>query len=324
MTFNRRDFLTAGVVTASVGMIASPEPATAATLHAGRSVLDFGVQTGSDANQTTAIQKAIDEISQSGHPVFFPAGHYTTGALKIPAACAITGIPGASVLRTLATDTLFEVMGAISLSGLVIDGATSGKDKALVTVVNGDVNLTYCRFVNAPWQAVHLEKCSGIVHAIHFETADVGLHATESGTLAISHCQFSNCRAGGMKVTSVQGANGAIISQNHAKACGEAGIAVEGNSVVTGNIVAGSFYGVKLGGEGSGHILATGNLLQNCNIGIGVTASGETIFASLNLIHAPKDAGIRPFIGNKQLSPDLVRQSAESFPNLTVAGNVVR
>ena len=127
-----------------------------------------------------------------------------------------------------------------------------------------------------------------------------------------------------MKVAASPNASGLIVSQNHAIACGEVGIAVEGDAVVTGNLVAGSFYGLKLGGEGEGHILATGNLLRNCNIGVGVTASGETIFASLNLIHAPQNGGIRPFIGSKLLPPDLVRQSAESYPNLTVAGNVVR
>jgi hypothetical protein len=83
--------------------------------------------------------------------------------------------------------------------------------------------------------------------------------------------------------------------------------------------------GLKLGSaKSSGGIIAQGNVLQDCRVGIGVTASGDDIFASLNMIKGAKDGAIRAFDGDKLVGPDLARESAESYLNLTVAGNVVR
>lgn len=329
MTFSRRGFLTAGAVTAGAGLatVTGAEQAMAATVAGGRSVLDFGVQANVAAAQTAALQKAINEIARSGHPVFFPAGHYYTDALKIPAECAIVGVPGASIVHANDTDIVFDASGsaAFTLSGLMINGEGK-RGRALVAVTGGMVNVTQCRFVNAPAHALRLEKCEGVVQAVQVERAGTGIVGIELGAFSISQCRVSGCRADGIHASSGAAPGGVTLGQNHVAACQGAGIAVEGNAVVNGNFVTQARFGLRLGGaaSGDGNIMASGNLLHECGVGIGASASGETIFATLNLIHAPKEGGIRALDGDKLLGPDLIRQSAEAYLNLTVAGNVVR
>ena len=116
-----------------------------------------------------------------------------------------------------------------------------------------------------------------------------------------------------------------IVAQNQFDKCGIA-VAADGIALVSGNIVKDAKeFGLKLGrGDGNGRVVAQGNLLENCRVGIGVAASGDDVFASLNLIHGAKNGSIRAFDGEKLVGSDLARESAEVYLNLTVAGNVAR
>lgn len=334
MTVNRRDLLAAGIVTAGIGAatgtaFAAPAPATG-----GRSVADFGVQPGMEAPQTAALQKAIDEITRSGHPVFIPAGHYATAALKLPAGCAITGPGIAAVLHAKGGGAVFEAQfpgaGGLSLSGLAIDGGATGKagtsGQPLVAAVGAAVSLSQLRLTNAAGPALRLDKCSGFLQSLVIDGArGAGVWASDAGALTVTGCQVASCQGDGLKISGGQAPAALIISQNHITGCGGAGLAVEGSAVVNGNFVSRARYGLRLGGGGDdGYILATGNLARECSVGIAVTASGETIVVSINVINGAKEGAIRAFDGDRLTGPDLMRQSAESFLNLTVAGNIVR
>lgn len=329
MTFNRRGFLAAGVLTA--GIAASPK-SEAGVAARGRSVTDFGVQPGLEAAQTTRLQEAIDEITRSGHAVFLPGGHYATGTLNLPAACTITGPGSAAVLHGKNGGTVFKADlpgSTITLSGLAINGGATQRSgssgRPLLALKGADVSLTHLRLMNAPGTAVQLQKCGGFLENLTVEGAgNAGLYASDTATLTVTGCQVSACRAEGMRVSSPVPRAGFAMSQNQVAACGGAGLAVDGSGVVTGNFVSQSRFGLRLGGGGGGHIVATGNLLRGCKIGIAVTASGETVLASINLINEPEDGAIRAFDGDRLVGPDLALESAESYLNLTVAGNIVR
>jgi uncharacterized secreted repeat protein (TIGR03808 family) len=106
------------------------------------------------------------------------------------------------------------------------------------------------------------------------------------------------------------------------------GIAVEADSVVTGNVIEGSIaYGIMIGwGRYLRDVSVTDNLIRNAMIGIGVSidpAAGTALITN-NLISGAKDGAIRAMSGPTPIGPDLVQASAAAYRNLAVYGNVAR
>jgi uncharacterized secreted repeat protein (TIGR03808 family) len=338
MTFDRRDFLSAGGLLAGLALASTTQAhAAPAPITGGRSVAEFGVEPNTDKDQTAAMQTAIDEIAKSGHPVFIPGGNYQVGSIKLPKTCTIVGTPSETVFRPKETIFTAKNLNAIALSGLSFDGIESiaqKTDKPRVAFsgapdrFGGWVSIQNCMFTMASLPAISLARCTGQVQNVTMVVAgsDYGILATDVPALTISHCLVEGGKTAGIKAVNQKNApgNGVIISGNHVRTCKGAAISVEGNAVVSGNQVANSGFGLRLGGGGEGHILASNNLIRECDVGIGVTASGETILASLNLIHAPKKGGVRALDGDKLIGPDLTQESAEAYLNLTLGGNVVR
>jgi hypothetical protein len=343
MTFDRRNFLSVGglLAGAALGGAAlageAQAQAASASVTGGRSVLDFGVEPNSDKDQTAAMQKAIHEIAKSGHPVFIPGGIYKVGQIKLPPFCTITGMPGKTAFRSEGTVFTAQNLKAIALSGLSFGGGKSiAKHPDIPRIslsgapdrIGGWVSIQNCFFTMAPMPAISLSHCGGDVQCVTMSIAasSYGILAADVPALTISQCLVEGGETVGIKAVSQKNTseNSAIISGNHVRRCKGAAIAVEGNAIVTGNQVAKSGFGLRLGGGGDGHILASNNLIRECDVGIGVAASGETILASLNLINAPKNGGVRALDGDKLIGPDLTQKSAEAYLNLTLGGNVVR
>ncbi len=107
---------------------------------------------------------------------------------------------------------------------------------------------------------------------------------------------------------------------------GGIGIAAEADCAITGNVIERSpGYGLFLGWHKYlRDVTATGNLIRNCHIGIGVSIDGEAGFALItdNMISGSKNGAIRAMNGPKPVGPDLATSSAESFRNLAVYSNV--
>jgi hypothetical protein len=128
---------------------------------------------------------------------------------------------------------------------------------------------------------------------------------------------------GGLALEAKSPADNAIVSGVRLTHCGAAGIEAKGRAIVTGNMIDGCGYGLKLGdAKGTSHILAAQNSIVNCRVGIACEAEGDYIFATLNMIQGAKDGAIRAIADGKLVGPDLSQRSAESFRNLAVAGNV--
>ena len=104
------------------------------------------------------------------------------------------------------------------------------------------------------------------------------------------------------------------------------GIAVEADTMVTGNVIE------KVDGAGIGigwgkymrNVTANNNLVRGAQIGIGVSTHNEAGFALIatNMITDTKQGAIRAMDKDKPLGPDLSKSSAEAFRNLAVYGNV--
>ncbi len=107
------------------------------------------------------------------------------------------------------------------------------------------------------------------------------------------------------------------------------GIAVEADSVVTGNVIEGSTaYGIMIGwGRYLRDVSVTDNLIRNAMIGIGVSvdpAAGTALITN-NLISGAKDGAIRAMSGPTPTGADLAQaNAAAAYRNLAVYGNVAR
>jgi uncharacterized secreted repeat protein (TIGR03808 family) len=106
------------------------------------------------------------------------------------------------------------------------------------------------------------------------------------------------------------------------------GIAIEADSVVSGNIIESApAFGILIGwGSYLRDVSVTDNLIRNAHIGIGVSADAAagTALITDNLISGAKDGAIRAMNGPTPVGPDLAKQSAAAYRNLAVYSNVAR
>jgi uncharacterized secreted repeat protein (TIGR03808 family) len=106
------------------------------------------------------------------------------------------------------------------------------------------------------------------------------------------------------------------------------GIAVEADTVVTGNVIEGSpAFGIMIGwGRYLRDVSVTDNLIRQAHIGIGVSVdpSAGTALITNNLIAGAKDGAVRAMSGLTPVGPDLAQEGAEAYRNLAVYANVSR
>ena len=292
----------AGGGAAGAGFLPAAQ-AFAAPAGVARSVTEFGVEPNKDADQTAALQKAIDAIVGQGEAVHLPGGIYRLGQVQLPQSCAMNGVSGQTKLVAQTDEPICQLTDARSvyLSGLTFQGsALSGTaEQAVVTGI-----------------AIRKAPGSGIV-----------LSGIKSAS--VSQCVFDDCKQSAVDITTGRSVDyGAILTGNHVT-LGQNGIVLKGSGNVSGNFVAAtSRYGLQIGGDwAGGSISAVNNTIIDCGVGIGVAANLETILVSLNLINRMRlsvASAIRAFDGNKLIGPDLALESAEAYLNLTVIGNVAR
>ncbi|MBC8051115.1 MAG: right-handed parallel beta-helix repeat-containing protein [Chitinophagales bacterium] len=312
MTMDRRSFfaggagLGAGLGLGTAAMLAGPqaEAAPIAPAMMGRSVLDFGVEANTETDQSPALQRALNEIAASGHPAFLPQGIYVVQGLQIPNGAHLVG----SGAKLLFEDGGCEVEGITAhISHLAFEGRgnsslklAGGSFAALLAADHTNLTLEHCSFQHASGWAVF----------------------AENSILTMNSCLIQNV-AGGVFLNVKAPTDGGIISGLRVTQCASAGIEAKGRAIVTGNMIDGCGNGLKLGDpKGTSHILASQNSITNCRVGIACEAEGDYIFATLNMIQGAKDGAIRAIADGKLVGPDLTQQSAESYRNLAIAGNV--
>jgi uncharacterized secreted repeat protein (TIGR03808 family) len=157
-----------------------------------------------------------------------------------------------------------------------------------------------------------------------FEGAIIANNTVDKAATGVSVTNFNE----GGRLAVVQGN---LIRNLFFRKYGESngvGIAVEADSVVTGNVIEGSTaYGIMIGwGRYLRDVSVTDNLIRNAMIGIGVSidpAAGTALITN-NMISGAKDGAIRAMSGPTPTGPDLAQASAAAYRNLAVHGNVAR
>jgi polygalacturonase len=149
----------------------------------------------------------------------------------------------------------------------------------------------------------------------------LGLFARNCTNLTVSDCQVVSSTAHGL----VCSGTGLFITSNRAAACAGSAIWVEGDGIVTNNMIAGQGqFGLRLGTDARlGTLNVMTNRIEGTAVGIGVSNSDKGYaFIAMNMITGAKEGGIRALNGEKLTGRDLTQGGSEAFRNLAIAANV--
>ncbi len=99
--------------------------AEAAPLAFARTVTEMGVAPDVWADQSQAMQKAIDELAAAGQPIVIPAGTYRVSGLRLPSRSSVIGVPGLTVLTAPLGAYVFASLNAqdLGLRGVTFSGS---------------------------------------------------------------------------------------------------------------------------------------------------------------------------------------------------------
>jgi hypothetical protein len=226
--FNRRDLartaLTGGAAALLSGSALYAEQTAGATFLNAR---ELGAKGDGTADDTAALQKAIDTAAEQSGGVFLPPGVYRTRELQVRAGTALIGIPawnytsgGGTVLRLADGSAsgllnLAEARGA-TIDGLSLDGGHLGK---------GVHGIFTGRTGHAPHEdSLRIERCQ-----IANFTGD-GLNLSYVWCFSVRHCEVIANHGDGMRLRGWDG----FILDNWLSGNGRAGFAArEENASVT-------------------------------------------------------------------------------------------
>jgi uncharacterized secreted repeat protein (TIGR03808 family) len=128
MDVNRRHLIGASAagVAGALAMPADAARAAPLTSALGRDATQYGVRPGSPDDQTSNLQRAIDEAARAQAPLALPPGVYCTGLLRLQGGTQLVGVRGASKLAFNGGASLLqsEGEGHIGVSGVTLDGGS--------------------------------------------------------------------------------------------------------------------------------------------------------------------------------------------------------
>jgi uncharacterized secreted repeat protein (TIGR03808 family) len=236
----------------------------------------FGVKANATADQTQALQRAIDQATQADRPLWLAAGLYRSGPLTLRNGSQLTGVRGATGIALMRGPSLFRAQDAdaVTLSNLTLDGTSTalGRNGGLINLINArGLRIADCTMTNVNGNAIGLFKCDGAVTGNSISnTADNAMYCLDNNVLDISGNTIAKSGNGGIRIwQSVKRHDGSIVADNtiedtEARAGGDgqngnavnvfraAGVTVRGNTIRRA-----AFTAVR--GNAASHIKITGN-----------------------------------------------------------------
>ncbi len=148
-----------------------------------------------------------------------------------------------------------------------------------------------------------------------------GLIARSCSNLTIFDCQVVSSGGDGL----VCAGSGLFVANNRIASCAKSGIWIEGDGIVTNNLVQGpGQIGLRLGGlQRLGTMTVSNNNITGTSVGIGASNADQGYaLIMLNMISGAKNGGIRGMNGDELIGKDLTKGGSEAFRNLGIAANV--
>jgi uncharacterized secreted repeat protein (TIGR03808 family) len=269
MDIDRRRLVALSVV-AGAGAMATTEAAAAPSLTAlGVLATQLGVQASSSADQSLALQRAIDQAAGARVPLVLPPGVYRAGDLKLRSGSRLLGIRGATRLVLTSGSSLLAAsqVDHVALSGLILDGAAKPlpDGRGLVHVVVGhDVRIDDCEIAASGRHGIVLEQVEGAVTGTTVSAAaSAAIFSRDARGLTISNNTVRGAANNGIMVwRSEAGDDGTLVLDNRiediaarAGGSGQNGNAINifraHNVVVRGNRIRGAAFSAVRGNAAS-------------------------------------------------------------------------
>jgi uncharacterized secreted repeat protein (TIGR03808 family) len=273
MGIDRRHFLAATTATGAwtaTEAVAAPATQNAVPISGlGVDAFHLGVRSSADADQTEALQRAIDRTAGARLPLILTPGIYRVRGLTLPTGTRLVGVPGAT--RLVATDSvpLITSRGAdyISLTGLTFDGngKTLPGNSGLVQLAAGrGITMRDCEIVGAGQNGLLLEAIEGeIANNTITGAVAAAIFSLDARGLTIARNTIRNAGNNGILVWRTEvGDDGTMVIENRIEdiaarlgGSGQNGNAVNifraGNVTVQGNRIRNTAFSAVRGNAAS-------------------------------------------------------------------------
>ena len=231
MTVNRRSLFHTGLAGAGIALgglwpavaqAAGPrerDPGAARSANA----RDFGIAPDTGADQSKALQAAIDQAAERGAILTLPPGRYLVRDLKLKPGSHLRGTAGRTILAHGAPGALLsaEAANRAHLHDLVIEGGahalTGGDHAGLVTFGQSrDLVLAGLEVRGSRANGIVLTGCSGQIRVCTIAgMAQAGIVGLDSEGLEIASNTVTDCANNGILVwRSRAGEDATIVAQN--------------------------------------------------------------------------------------------------------------
>jgi uncharacterized secreted repeat protein (TIGR03808 family) len=225
MPLDRRTLLSTGLVStglATVGFSAAagagprPQPPDAPLASSALAPIE-------GADQTAALQMAVDTAAQQGVPLVLAPGRFRVGALALRPNTRLIGAHGLTVLEFTGGDTFVTARGAagVRIEALVLDGNLLGMDAnqatGLVAFEDCDgLSLRDLDIRRGLLNGITLVRSSGrIADCTVRQMSQAGLMSLDARGLDIAHNAVLDCANNGLQIwRSSAGEDGSVLAQN--------------------------------------------------------------------------------------------------------------
>lgn len=246
----------------------SPGPIVTAAAH--------GVDPNAPADQTEALQAAIDATASAGSVLYLPPGTYRAGTLRLPSGAQLLGAPGRSIVRASGPRPVMTAFNAVNVhvASLTLDGGFAGKndEEGLLTCRNcRNLVIENCQILDAGRIGIAVLGCQGYVTGNEVKGAGTaGIFSRDAAGLEITGNHVHHCDNNGILVWRTEkGSDATIVANNRVEHIGakSGGSGQNGNGInvfraadviVTGNRIAHCAYSAIRSNAGS-NILITAN-----------------------------------------------------------------
>lgn len=181
------------------------------------------LQPNSPADQSGALQAAIDHAASSGLALYLPGGRFRTGTMTLRTNSKLVGEHGLTVIEFTGDGGFLTASHAanVLLQDIGFDGALHGdaadEDAALLHLSDcTGVVISRVTIGRSAANGLTLERCAGRVEDCTVTAvAMTGIRSVDAAGLEILHNHVADCANNGIQVwRSVAGEDGTIVSGN--------------------------------------------------------------------------------------------------------------